>query len=157
MGTSQFFKAVFCCCVAVNLLGCGGTQEDQWTKDRPQTYPASGIVLLDGKPLESATVLLRSSGEPARSSRALTNSKGEFVLTTFNEADGAVEGNHIAVVMKTETEKIPEGVDPELFSGVLKVTSLIPEDYGNFKKSGLTVDISEAGGNDKIIFKLSSK
>ena len=43
-------------------MSCSGSSEDKWTEQRPDTFPASGIVTFDGKPLPEATVVFPIHG-----------------------------------------------------------------------------------------------
>ena len=81
--------------VALVLLpsGCGG-------KYKP--VPVEGIVTLDGKPLEGATVSFVPADGAGRPAGGLSDAEGVFQLTTFKEDDGALPGNYRVVVRKTE-------------------------------------------------------
>lgn len=84
--------------VVAALSGCGGSD----IKKFPVAI-VKGRVICDGKPLSSASVLFNpiTEGKSAVAGKqgfANTNDKGEFVLSTYGDRDGAVIGKHGVVV-----------------------------------------------------------
>lgn len=77
----------------VSLTGCGSSSMP--------TYPAGGKVIFpDGRPLEGGRVELRSvnaANNPV--ARGEVQPDGTFRLSTFQPNDGAVEGEHLALVV----------------------------------------------------------
>ena len=130
------------------VSGCSGTTEDKWTKDRPQTFPATGTVTSDGQPLQGATVVFRSTGSEPRTAIGRTDAKGIFVLRTFEDGDGAIVGQHKVSITKTEIEKVPANINLDEVDFQPKVTSLIPEKYGSPETSGLTAEVTANGLNE---------
>jgi hypothetical protein len=63
--------------------------------------PVDGIVLLDGKALDGATVTFLPQGDHGRPASGWTDSTGAFQLTTFDKNDGAMPGEYRVVVKKT--------------------------------------------------------
>jgi hypothetical protein len=96
----SFRSRVAVVCLVVFALasfqGCGG---EAW---HAATYPASGNVSINGKPPEGLVVELHSVGEPVdeRQSRpwAVTDSEGNYELTTYQNADGAPAGEYAVVL-----------------------------------------------------------
>lgn len=83
------------------FIGCG--------ESGPKTYPVKGKVTYKGQPLEGAGVTFHptSNGNPAVGQ---TNAQGEFVLMTYDVADGAVVGSYTVTVTKSaggETAAVP--------------------------------------------------
>tara|TARA_R110002072_G_scaffold173600_1_gene328224 strand:- start:13508 stop:14029 length:522 start_codon:yes stop_codon:yes gene_type:complete len=74
------------------LAGCGGS-------DRPALAPASGIVKLDGEPVEGASVTYHPV-EGGRPGSGTTDAQGRYTIKTFQDAPGAAVGDHIVTVMK---------------------------------------------------------
>lgn len=75
------------------LTGCAGGDEFS-------TAPVSGTVMFNGKPVSGGTVMLTpvSEGEsemPGKGAAARVQEDGSFVLTTYEEGDGAILGKHI--------------------------------------------------------------
>jgi hypothetical protein len=85
------FGVVLSVALVLPQCGCSGQYK---------TVPVEGIVTLDGKPVEGATVsFCPAEGRPAS---GLTDADGVFQLTTFKEDDGALPGDYRVVVKKTE-------------------------------------------------------
>ncbi|MGD9127615.1 MAG: hypothetical protein PVH19_09575 [Planctomycetia bacterium] len=74
-------------CLAT-LTGCGD--------GRPDRVPVSGQVLIDGKPLTYGTV--RVIPQNARAATGTIQPDGSFKLTTFEDGDGVVPGEHVMVI-----------------------------------------------------------
>jgi hypothetical protein len=64
--------------------------------DRPYRVPVSGQVLIDGQPLEYGFIQIIP--ENARPAYAELDSEGRFTLTSWDEGDGVVPGEHIVRV-----------------------------------------------------------
>lgn len=84
-------------CVVANLAmaallfavtGCGDGV------DRIPTFKTQGQVLLNGKPLANAFVVLHPESPELVPARASTDAQGNFNLTTFDTGDGAPAGNY---------------------------------------------------------------
>jgi hypothetical protein len=64
---------------------------------RPTRVPVSGLVLIDGKPLESGSIRLYAANHRAAS--AMIQPDGRFTLSTYELGDGCVVGQHpVAIV-----------------------------------------------------------
>ena len=73
------------------LAGCGSRG--------PRTYPVTGeVVFEDGVALQGGIVEF-TAVEPEISSSGRIGPDGKFRLTTINEGDGAVAGEHRAIVI----------------------------------------------------------
>ena len=94
MSRSNWF-VTGCLCV---FLGCG-TPEGQ----RP-TAPVEVSVTYQGSPLEGATVTFVTTEEPI-AANGITDSKGVAQLSTYGTKDGAVVGNNLVMITKTEVDK----------------------------------------------------
>ncbi len=106
------------------LSGCG---------DRRPLAPVTGVVLYNGKPLESGTVFFQPEyGQPAT---AAIQPDGTFTLKTVGEGTGAVVGRNqvrIACYDKSTADGQGEGTLGRL---------LIPHKYTDYETSGLTVEV----------------
>jgi hypothetical protein len=125
-------------CLAAILGGISGCGPS-----RPTTYPVSGVVTLDGKPIQGATVMLmpQAGGRPATGT---TNQRGEFSLTTFDRNDGALPGKHTVTVVKKITTGImagPDGLSGPVARGGIKEQWIIPKKYSDPKSSILSADV----------------
>ena len=102
--------------------------------------PVSGIVTMDGMPVEGASVMLiPEAGRPAT---GRTNAQGEFRMTTLSNYDGAIVGRHRVTVSLVKLPAKP--MDYELADSPQSLTLLehmVPQRYTDPDTSGLTVDV----------------
>ncbi len=81
------------------LAGCGsGT--DEWVEAREKVYPASGVVTLNGQPVEGATVIFHSATKNI-SAQGMTDEDGRYYVTTYEDNDG-VASKHVVTVRRSE-------------------------------------------------------
>jgi hypothetical protein len=137
--------SVFSTILVIALAGCGPKTK---TGQHP-TFPVTGKVLLNGTPLEGATVTFHPTGKSVGAS-GTTNATGEFRLTTYEQNDGAVVGSFKVTVKKTEeagkAKEIAPGVlDPN--GAVTAAKSLVPAKYTTPEQTDLTANVTEAGPN----------
>lgn len=96
-------------CLAVVAGGCG---DGRW---QAPTYPATGRLVVNGKPAAGALVHLHPEGAPvdARSSRpwAKVQSDGTFTLTTYELDDGAPAGSYQVTLVWPEDTSRPSLFD----------------------------------------------
>lgn len=128
--------AILVICSVFGLSGCA-TQEKI---PRPKTVPASGIVTLDGTPVDKASVMFIATAGNNHAT-GTTDSSGKFVLKAFPEKDGAVPGAYKVEVNKTLVTSL--GADGD--EGTVKVEYGLPIKYATNITSGLTATIPEAG------------
>ena len=133
----------------VALVGCGSDSNIR---------PVTGEVVYKGKPVAGAKVMFMSAGS-ARTASGQTNAAGEFALTTFDDKDGAVIGEHkVAVSMFTDemVSKMSLAEQEALGKGGYKAKGPggVPARYASFDKSGLTAAV-ETNGKNHFHFELS--
>jgi len=134
------------------VCGCSGSNSDEWSENRPETYPVQGTVTLDGEPLTGATVIFRSEDSEVAAS-GISDDEGQFQLKTFTENDGAVAGNHLVIVTKYDPKTLPENVDLDEVDTMPEPELLTPKKYSQFETSGLTVTV-EASQENQINLEL---
>jgi len=83
--------------VGSSLVGCGG-------KSYPPTSPVTGVVTLDGKPVEGANVSFVSNDTKVQPASGTTDKDGKYSLTTFRSGDGAMPGEYKVAVSKYFSE-----------------------------------------------------
>lgn len=131
----RFFASVSVLVVTLSALGCGGGPAN-----------VSGVVTLDGKAVEGATVTFTpdsKDGGGVGGSYGKTDAQGRYTLRTVSgDKPGAVVGKHKVTI----SQSIP---DPNNAEGIAK--ELIPARYN--AKSDLTFDVP-SGGTDKANFDL---
>jgi hypothetical protein len=151
----------------VAVLACslfGGCNQ----ADLPPLANASGVVNLDGKPLQDARVIFHPVDGGARMSYGTTDSSGTFKLSTFGMNDGGLIGRHRVAISKIDTpvdgpkidvKKLQEGgyasggfpgYESQMgIGGTAKGPKQeIPEKYSDKEKSQIEVEITAAGPND---------
>lgn len=120
----------------VASVGCGPSL--------PRTMPISGVVTLDGEPVEGASVLLIpvAGGHPAT---GVTDAEGKFVLSTFDAGDGAIVGQHGIAVTKSHFvgEATSDGLSTPA-GATAPARELLPARYAAPSTSGLTFDVSRS-------------
>ncbi|QDS90205.1 hypothetical protein EC9_44120 [Rosistilla ulvae] len=128
------------------VAGCGdiGT----WSDSRQvMLYPVSGIVTLDGQPVEGAQVIFQPAGESQQNllGTGETDASGRFSLVTVQAGEGAVAGTHNVSVSKRVVTGVNTDADVDLEIFVPSVTeeNQLPEIYNAFETSGLTFDVSD--------------
>jgi hypothetical protein len=122
----------------------------------PAIVPVEGTVFLDGQPLPMAHVEfvpdLKHFGAEYNSS-AVTDEKGHFVLVcAFGQQPGAAVAIHKVMV----TEHTPDDMRGMSGQAQAKLADYqsklknrpIPDDYGNFSKTPLSVDVRATGTYD---------
>ncbi|MCA9012679.1 MAG: carboxypeptidase regulatory-like domain-containing protein [Planctomycetaceae bacterium] len=129
------------------LSGCGGGT-DKWVEGREKVNPVSGIVTLDGKPVEGAVVMFISASKPI-SAQGLTDASGQYHLTTYEQHDGAVAGEHKVTVRKTEYKEVKSGNWTEEEPAMIKQSvELLPIEYATEKTTTLKKSVPEGGAQD---------
>lgn len=117
---------MFCGLLLTMLAGCSSSPVP--------VYPVTGQVMLaDGTPVQTGTIEF-TSADGVYTARGSIERDGRFSLTTFRENDGAVAGEHRAVVVQVvSTEDLPlhdhhhgPTVDPK---------------FGHYRRSGLSFTV----------------
>jgi hypothetical protein len=122
--------------------------------------PAEGVVLIDGEPLPSALVTFApelSNFGAEMNSTGITDEKGQFQLTwDFKPEPGAVVAKHRVTVINAPP---PAGARGQSQEAQEKLTQYmkglrnrpIPEIYGAFGSSPITVDVTA----DQKVYKIN--
>jgi hypothetical protein len=125
------------------LMGCGGS-------DFPPTFPVTGAVTYNSKPLDGATVTLVPKDAAGRSASGITDSEGKFAVSTYfgpeHSPAGALPGDYAVTVSKSAERVIPEGLDQwQVQQWVTKQgapKALVPKKYSSPERSGLSATVS---------------
>lgn len=139
-------------------FGCGSSE------GFPKTYPVTGVIKVNGKPIEGAIVTFQlDSGK--ENAIGTSNSNGEFKLSMFRPSDGAVPGQYRVAVKKVNAQSADFNAPPpgQLTGGDLaddyvppadtsQLTnkpqkSEIPEKYSNDQTSGLRATVTDSDSN----------
>ena len=116
--------------------------------------PVSGVVTLDGQPLQGARLTFQPRSLPGAilagpPSYGITDAAGRYQLETHHGHTGAVVAIH-RVTISTELKKADEGGTNEL---IILAEERLPPRYNN--RSRLTYEVTEEG-TDKCDFELTS-
>lgn len=137
------------------IMGCGGAGGTPYAGTPP--VPAKGKVTYKNLPVEGATVSFLGDGK-IRAAMAVTDSAGDFILTTIRSGDGAVPGDH-----KVTVTKIVEAPGAKASTGAMsmedaakaaqappaaKPLSMLPDKYGSSSSSPLSYTVKAGGPND---------
>jgi hypothetical protein len=148
------------------ILGCT-------SKAKLDTVPVSGTVTLDDKPVDGARVAFTpTSTTGTAAASGVTDANGRYKLTTRNPGDGALPGNYLVMISKTETGGAPasEAIKPGMSdkekekAAYLKAgkkadpkfTDLVPPKYKNPGTSGFKAEVTK-GGKNEFDFPMTSK
>ena len=112
----------------VASVGCGD--------GRPARVPVSGIVTIDGQPLEFGQVVIHAASH--RPAIGKIGPDGRFTLSTYELGDGCVPGSHAVSVSGMEI------LDPRT------VRWHAPKKYQDANTSGLALDVSNATDSAQI-------
>ena len=134
--------------LALTLEGCS----QKASSNRPQTVAVKGRVTLAGEPLAKATVSFQPDGK-GNGAAGITDDGGTFTLSTFAAKDGAVPGKYKVTV--TKVDDTASGGDmtatgyapPTESSAASKPKSVVPEQYADPAKSGLTAEVAAGAAN----------
>ena len=136
-------------CLLLLVAGCGKPPADAPTVP---IHPVSGVITLDGKPVEGArVVLVNLQGAQASdiSPNGITDAEGRFQISTYSVHDGAPDGGYAVTVSWPEI-KNPGASEPEYGK------ERLPKRYQMPDNSGLVVTVSE-DLKDPVSFALTSK
>lgn len=148
MTGSRRARGVFCLVgFVVAAVGCS-------SDNRQKTYPVTGQVVLDDKPLGGVTVVFvpvdKSKFKWDEQPKGRTDADGKFTLFTYETGDGCPAGQYKVGLLVIRGDD--EGADQVK----LIKSARFPDKYRDPEKSGLTATV-ETQSNVLQPFKLSSK
>lgn len=131
-------------CLTVLMVGCGGSEHDR----RPQAE-FTGVVTLDGKPLEEGSIHFVSpqTGETA----AVNLGSGGAYSLVFPAVDIGAE--YQVLIRNTMP---PEALDASNLPPIPKMTITLPKKYTDRMTSDLKAKV-EQGGKNTFDFNLNAK
>jgi uncharacterized lipoprotein YajG len=110
----------------------------------PRMVPVTGVVTVDGKPVDKAAVLF-AHVDGGRPTVGVTDEQGRFRLTTDGR-EGALLGEHGVAITRYEVTGYvinEEGFPVRDPSQPETLRWLVPEFYSRLNTSGLKVTVSE--------------
>jgi hypothetical protein len=122
---SQLLRFGVFASMCMGICGCGDSQ--------PKTYPVAGTLQFeDGKSVPGGTISFHCTLDgKAYVGRGRVGADGKFELTTFNEGDGVVAGEHRVTVVALPP---PDSRTPP--------PAVFDSKYGDPDQSGLTATIT---------------
>src|SRR5438067_675314 len=81
--------------VGIVLAGCSNSS-------RLPTYPVTGTVTSQGKPVAGAAITFVPTGKEGEAASAITDAAGKYALTTWRAGDGARPGQYRVKVSQQE-------------------------------------------------------
>ncbi len=145
------------------LIGCSA---DDGTDDLPETVSAEGVLTLDGKPLEGASIVLSPSDTAGYAASAISGSNGKFRLQSFPMKEGAVPGAYQIAVTKSVESGGAGAWKPEDFGEDAahaaespppsSMKNVLPVQYADPKTSGLSLTIPPEGLSEHAIELIST-
>lgn len=130
---------------------------DNSRSGRTPVYRASGIVTLDGRPLDGATVTFQPSDSAGKPGHAVTDASGRFTATTFEPGDGLTAGSHRVSIQKSGFVDKQGNVVREIREpGDVKEVLFVPKKYGHFETSGIEVQVAPVQVNEFAPFHLTT-
>jgi hypothetical protein len=159
---------MLCSLGVMMLLGCGGGGGSL------DTVPISGVVTLDGTPVEGANVVFAPTSGDGSAASGVTDSSGRYQLTTQDPNDGALPGSYMVMISKSTVgqDATTEAVKPGMSSEEATKAAMeafeaggqaepefvdeLPAKYKNPSTSGFTADVAK-GGQTEFDFALTSE
>lgn len=135
------------------IVGCGESET-------VEVFPARGIVRFDGKPMigGGAISLVPLVSQSGKSAGGIINSDGTFVLTTYEDGDGAMTGSFRVIINQSTSQEPDYGGDSDApgkvsVKAVQTVTSadVIPTIYSDPVSSPVEVRIEARELNELTI------
>lgn len=132
---------------ALGFLSCAAAGCGSWAQH--ELTPVTGIVLLDGQPLQSGAII--TMPERGRGAQASIDATGRFSLSTRDIGEGAVPGKHQVAVIATAGADLT-AVDPEA-----KIKFTIPARYAQTDSSDLEIEVRPSQSNEVTLHLTSSQ
>lgn len=141
----NLFRPICGLALSLSAIGCSG--DTSRLKDLPKepTFPVTGVVKYQGKPVDKASLTFQSA-DGKITARATSDAAGVFSVSTYGSNDGAPAGIYKVVVAVNMAKEISPGVLAPEPPGGFK--SPIPSRYSNPSTSDLSVEVKGSGKND---------
>lgn len=119
--------------------------------------PVSGVVTMQGTPVEGASVTFYPEGGAGQAAAGTTDVMGKFQLTTLNANDGAKPGTYKVMVSKVQVtgdgatmsqEDQNKYIEQHGSPPPTKSENALPEKFANLTTTTLTATVSESGPNE---------
>jgi len=119
-----------------NTAGC--------SDGKPKAYPTRGrVVFRDGSPVKVGTVECKSELYGVQATGTIDRD-GSFVLSTYQDGDGAVEGPHQCVVVQFIQVENTARYKPSTLG-------VVHRKHGSYATSGLSIRVSPNQNNELLL------
>ena len=121
--------------------GCGGIVPD-YAED---LVPVSGNVKIDGQPVEGAVVTFVAQTGPSRSSSAITDLQGDYLMETPPAGAGVLPGSYKVVISRllmSDGTPVPPDVPPM----DVGAAEQLPDQFSSFASPTLSAEVGSVGG-----------
>ena len=149
--------------VLAALVGCSGSKSGAFAT-------VSGVVSLNGNPIDGAKVTFHSSVEVDGKTQffsATTDSSGKYLIASVGKDPGIPAGMYKVTVVKYEGKgpSVQEGMDAGQMDAMVSdgggqakggPTNLLPKEYAALSSTKLSATL-EVGKNEKVDFALKGK
>lgn len=133
-------------------------------KNALDTIIVTGVVQIDGKPMNGVTVIFNPASGEGISAGGVTDKDGKYVLTSGANSigSGALEGEFVPTFSKIEMEEREPTASPEeelrKYRGKPpKTFHIVPQKYSNVSTCGMDSVKVEKGKKNVFNFDLSIK
>lgn len=110
----------------------------------PKTYPVTGVVSSEGKPVPGATVMFNPAAG-GHGAIAVTDPAGRYKLTTFKPGDGVVPGDYKVAITKTVLGGAADANSPMAVAPDPR--NVLPAKYADDSTSGFTATVEAKPDN----------
>jgi len=118
---------------------------------RKETYPVTGVVVVDGNEASGVTVTLHDTkgmdAEMPTFSQATTDETGKFSLSTYEGGDGVPEGDYLVTFTWGEFNALSRSMEGDKLKGK----------YGDAKKSEFKLNVKAGSPIDMGRIELSTQ
>ena len=141
---------ILCFLILPTWIGCGEGNIQQ------PTFPATGEVKLNGKPLKGATIVFhavdKSKFKWQELPQGMTDAEGKFSLFTYSASDGAPAGDYTVGIALLQAPEEEGGDQVKRDAGAPK----LPAKFADARSSGISATVN-AKATVIPTFELSSK
>lgn len=109
----------------------------------PATSKVNGVVTYKGQPVKNGQVVFHPDGGE-NSGRGVTDELGQFVLSTYTMADGAILGKHKVTVEVLENRNPAEPIERQ------RARSPIPLNYAELRTTPLEFEVKPDGNEVEL-------
>jgi hypothetical protein len=126
--------------LAVAFAGCSGNRRPKL----PTTFPVTGVVTLEGKPVAGASVMFNATVGGGYGAVAVTDAAGRYVVTTFVPGDGVVPGDYSVAIKKMV---LATSGDESPMAGSGDPKNVLPAKYADDSTSGFKATVEATPAN----------